>query len=530
MELQRRSGILLHPTSLPGTPGIGTLGQKAFDFVDWLASSRQSLWQILPLGPTGYGDSPYASFSTFAGNPLMVDLDDLVERGWAEKNSIQPPEYILAAGPVDFGAVMRWKMPVLKTAACYFLKNACPKDRTLYQKFVARQGFWLENYSLFMSIKEFYDKSAQEEKIAGAMWSNYWPKELACHQKKALAQWLSGHKEEVEEQKVIQFFFFVQWHRLKEYANGKGVAIIGDIPIFVASDSADVWGNQALFQLDGEGRALAVAGVPPDYFSATGQLWGNPLYDWNAMEKDGYQWWISRIKATLELVDYVRIDHFRGFEAYWAVPAGDKTAENGQWLPGPDHKLFQAILGRLGDIPIIAEDLGLITEPVKKLRDDFNLPGMKVLQFAFDMEEAGSGGCINAFLPHMYSPNCVVYTGTHDNDTMEGWLSKASEEELDLIGRYLEGPGKSCPRKDLCRRLVQLSIASTAKFAVIPLQDIYGLDSAARMNTPSTSDGKNWIWRMDESMTDKDVARWLRELSLLYGRNVEAFADSERED
>ena len=529
MELQRRSGILLHPTSLPGTPGVGTIGAAARAFVDWLAESHQTLWQILPLGPTGYGDSPYASFSTFAGNPLMIDLEDVVARGWAEAAIIVPPDYIKTAGPVDFGAVVWWKMPVLKAAATYFLQHASAQDVVAYKKFVAEQGFWLENYSLFMSIKEFYDRRAQEEQVHGAMWSTYWPSDLARHEKKAVQQWLTQHQQEVEIQKVIQFFFFTQWRELKVYANGKGIAIIGDIPIFVAADSADVWANQHLFQLDEDGRATAVAGVPPDYFSATGQLWGNPLYDWEAMAAEGYEWWIARIKAALELVDYIRIDHFRGFESYWAVPAGEETAVKGQWLPGPGHRLFQAIRESLGDIPIIAEDVGVITEEVRRLRDDFELPGMKILQFAFDLKEAGQGGCVNAFLPHMYSPNCVVYTGTHDNDTMEGWLSMASAEELALIGEYLEGPGKTCPRKELCRRLVQLALSSTAKFAVIPLQDIYGLGSQARINTPSTSDGTNWIWRMEDWMLvgeqSTEVVSWLKRLGLLYGRNVTAVAE-----
>ncbi len=521
MELQRRSGVLLHPTSLPGTPGIGTIGRQARAFVDWLAASRQSLWQVLPLGPTGYGDSPYASFSTFAGNPLLIDLADLVERGWAEAATIEPPDYISRSGPVDFGAVVWWKLPVLKKAADFFLRNAKDRDVAAYKDFVAEQGLWLENYGIFMSIKEFYDKQAQEEAVAGAMWSNYWPSDLARHRDAAVEEWRGQHRQEIEVQKVIQFFFFTQWQELKDYANERGIAIIGDIPIFVAADSADVWANQNLFQLDENGRAVAVAGVPPDYFSATGQLWGNPLYNWDAMAADGYDWWITRIKATLKLVDYIRIDHFRGFQAYWAVPAGEETAVNGHWLPGPDHRLFQTIQDRLGDIPIIAEDLGVITDEVRRLRDDFDLPGMKILQFAFDLNEAGQGGCVNAFLPHMYSPNCVVYTGTHDNDTMEGWLSKASEAELKLIGEYLEGPGGSCPRKDLCRRLVQLALSSTAKFAVIPLQDIHELGSEARINTPSTSDGKNWIWRMDEDMLSEDAALWLSQLGLLYGRNVE---------
>lgn len=520
MNLTRASGILLHPTSLPCSPGIGTIGKQAYRFIDWLHSANQTLWQVLPIGPTGYGDSPYASFSTFAGNPLMIDLDDLVKNGWADKDSILPPEYIKSQGNVDFGAVVYWKIPVLKQAAEYFLCNCNNKDREAFEAFKDESANWLDNFSIFMSIKEFYDAKAQEEDCFGAMWSNYWPQPLAAHDDEAVSQWYASHTKEAELHKVIQFFFFHQWYALKKYANQKGVVIIGDIPIFVAADSADVWANQHLFQLDKNGKSTAIAGVPPDYFSATGQLWGNPLYDWDEMKKDGYKWWIQRIKSMQKVVDYVRIDHFRGFEAYWSVPADEKTAVNGKWIPGPDHDLFKTIKNELGDIPIIAEDLGLITEGVRKLRDDFDLPGMKILQFAFDVNESGKGGCVNPFLPHMFTQNCVVYTGTHDNDTMQGWIDNASDEEIKLISEYLTGSPTVLQRNQLCQQFVRLAFSSVAKFAVIPIQDLFALGQEGRINTPSTSDGKNWIWRMPESFFDKEVAARLKRLSELYARNI----------
>lgn len=520
MNLKRSSGILLHPTSLPETPGIGTIGKQAYRFIDWLKTANQTLWQILPLGPTGYGDSPYASFSTFAGNPLMIDLDMLAERGWAEPAAVVPPDYIKRSGPIDFGSVVWWKIPVLKAAANRFLDASSVQDRASFEAFKNDNAAWLDNYSVFMSIKEFYDAEAQKENRFGAMWSNYWPEKLASRDAAAVSEWHSSHVREAEVHKVIQFFFFTQWYELKAYANENGISIIGDIPIFVAADSADVWANQHLFQLDKSGKSLAVAGVPPDYFSATGQLWGNPLYDWDAMKKERYHWWIERIKAMNSMVDFVRIDHFRGFEAYWSVPAGEATAVNGTWKAGPDHELFEVIKKELGDIPIIAEDLGLITEGVRKLRDDFDLPGMKILQFAFDLNEAGKDGFVNPFLPHMYTPNCVVYTGTHDNDTMQGWLDKASDAEIKLISEYLAGPGTVLPRSALCEELVRAAIASVAKFAVIPMQDIFAIGSEGRINVPSTSDGKNWIWRMEPSLFDDGAARRLKETCKLYGRNV----------
>ncbi len=513
MKLKRASGILLHPTSLPGTPGIGTIGKNAYRFADWLSDAGQSLWQILPLGPTGYGDSPYASFSTFAGNPLLIDLDFLVSDGLLTAADIVPPDYIQKEGPIDFGSVVWWKIPVLKTAAANFL--ASPPDNG-FERFKTEHASWLDNYALFMNIKEFYDKQAMDEKLSGKLWNNYWPLELATFQKAAIDAWKRDNIQGIEIQKVIQFFFFEQWTALKSYANGKGISIIGDIPIFVASDSSDVWANQKLFQLNANGTPKFVAGVPPDYFSATGQLWGNPLYDWKEMKKDGYAWWNDRIKSMLSMVDYIRVDHFRGFEAYWAIPANETTAINGEWIKGPDHDFFECIKKSLGDLPILAEDLGLITQEVQDLRDDFGLPGMKVLQFAFDANEAGKEGFTNAFLPHMYTQNSLVYTGTHDNDTMQGWIDHASPGELAIIGDYLGGNVK---KDSFVRELIRISLMSVAVFAVFPLQDLYAIGSEGRMNTPSTL-GKNWSWRMNDSHFDGAKAAWLKKTSRFYARNM----------
>ncbi|MCQ2579947.1 MAG: 4-alpha-glucanotransferase [Treponemataceae bacterium] len=517
MFLTRSSGILLHPTSLPCTPGIGTIGKQAFRFIDWLKEANQSIWQILPIGPTGYGDSPYASFSTFAGNPLLIDLDILCSQSFLTQEEITPPEWISFKGNIDFGSVVYWKTPLLKKAAACFADKLAQDEKlkSEYDEFAAKQNFWLENYATFMSIKEFYDAQAQKENKFGAMWSNYWPVELATCNKKAVSKWQKTHKAEIEAQKAIQFFFFSQWTALKKYANDNNISIIGDIPIFVAPDSADVWANQKLFQLDENGKATAVAGVPPDYFCATGQLWGNPLYNWAEMKKTNYAWWIQRIKSMMSIVDYVRIDHFRGFEAYWSVPAGEETAVNGKWIKGPAHDLFNAIKAQLGDIPIIAEDLGVITDEVRALRDDFELPGMKVLQFAFDLEEEKRGGLVNSFLPHMYTQNCVVYTGTHDNDTLTTWLSELSPEMKELVKKYT---GVSDDNK-LCDELIRLALASTAAFAVVPLQDLYKVGKEGRMNAPATT-GTNWQWRMSEDFFAEDKALWLKEQACLYGRNL----------
>lgn len=547
MILKRASGVLLHPTSLPGSPGIGTLGDQAFLFADWLERSGQSLWQILPLGPTGYGDSPYASFSTFAGNPLLIDTDSLIAQGFLTEEEAAPPDYISYTGNVDFGSVVYWKIPLLKKAAQNFLSRVQGESAKAYAAFKKEQWFWLDDYALFMSIKEFYDAQAQKEGLFGKLWNNYWPTALALREEKALSDWQKAHKDDIEIQKAVQFFFFYQWKKLKDYANAKGISIIGDIPIFVALDSADVWANQHLFQLNKKALPKAVAGVPPDYFSETGQLWGNPLYDWKAMKAEDYRWWIERIGHSLKMTDYVRIDHFRGFEAYWAVPYGEKTAVNGKWIKGPGADLFNTVQKKLGNAALIAEDLGVITDGVRKLLTDFNFPGMKVLQFAFDMQEAGGKGCTNAFLPHMYNKNCVVYTGTHDNDTTQGWLNNCRDEERRFVSEYLSRciNDVNLQNHQLCSALISAAFFSNAAFAVIPLQDLFSFGSEMRMNTPSTCGGSNWAWRMDDSLlgsaahadaagtSDADgysaavgtpagneKAAWLKRLAQLSGRNI----------
>lgn len=525
MKFTRKSGVLLHPTSLPGTNGIGTLGSYAYKFIDWLVDAGQSLWQVLPLGPTGYGDSPYASFSTFAGNPLIIDLDKLVEKGWALKSDIKAADYIKKDGNVDFGAVVWWKTPVLKKSAQFFLENCSAEDKKLYEEFCKAKKSWLEDFSLFMSIKSVYDAKAAEEKPVNSMWYAYWPKELAAHNEDALKQWKKEHKLDVELYKVIQFFFDVQWNELKTYANENGISIIGDIPIFVAPDSADVWSNQKYFQLDESGKPNCVAGVPPDYFCADGQLWGNPLYDWDEIKKSGYEWWVKRIKRIFELTDVLRIDHFRGFEAYWSVPFGAPNAIGGEWKKGPGIDLFKAIKRKVGDVPVIAEDLGVITDEVRALRNESGYPGMKVLQFAFSPDEAKQNGMVNSFMPHMFdTDNCVVYTGTHDNDTMQGWLENIGDEQLLLVAQYITGKQltlssakKLVASGELRKAMIKAVIASSAVYAVIPMQDIIGCGNEARMNMPSTT-GANWTWRMSKGDMKKNAAQELNFLTALYGR------------
>lgn len=543
----RKAGILLHPTSLPGSAGIGTLGKSAFAFVDFLEKAGMKLWQVLPLGPTGYGDSPYQSFSTFALNPLLIDFDDLAERGWATSALIKKPSYVKAKGPVDFSAVVWWKSHALKEIAKYFLelmtnpdgagKIFDPSVKMEFFSFCRENLFWLRDYAAFMSIKSFYDQKAQEEREekkcdVNGSWNVYWPKKLARHDEAAVEKWINEHSEDFLQTEVIQFFAAKQWQSLHEYASSKGIEIIGDVPIFVAPDSSDVWANQKLFQIGKDGNFSAVAGVPPDYFSATGQLWGNPLYNWKNMKKDGYAWWIARVKKMLSLVDYVRIDHFRGFESYWAVPFGSENAIKGKWEKGPGIGLFDAIkaaIGEKGVLPLIAEDLGVITDEVRALRDETGFPGMKVLQFGFDKNERNAGALKNVFLPHNYeTTNCVVYTGTHDNDTTQGLLESLDDESVVLVADYftgeknsLESAKKLVKSKKLCACMVKAALSSTAEIAVLPLQDIYALSSEARMNMPSTS-GANWAWRAGENMISGEkaekVAAWLKNLCVLYAR------------
>ncbi len=509
---KRSSGILLHITSLPGSPGIGTIGKPAHRFIDALKNAGQTLWQILPLGPTGYGDSPYAPFSSFAGNEILIDCHELAEAGLLPESSLAALDS-LPAHTVDYWAVKQTVLPLLTQAAEQFLKMR--PDDTAYQAFKQEQSYWLEDYTVFRSIKNHYDTKAQQEG-AVSTWNSYWPMELRQHTSKAVLEWKKDYAHEIEVLKVIQFFFFSQWSKLKRYAQEQSVAIIGDIPIFVALDSADVWSHPELFNLDKNYAPLTVAGVPPDYFSPTGQLWGNPTYRWSEHKKTKFAWWIERMRISMELYDYVRIDHFRGFAGYWSVPAGNPTAEHGEWLPAEGKALFTQMEQVLGKpLPIIAEDLGVITDDVVELMETFDFPGMKVLQFAFDGQRidnfyAGT----NQFLPHNCPIRSVIYTGTHDNDTLAGKYSKAPDWEKTCIAEYLGYWPES-----FTKALVQEALKSVSQFAVIPMQDILELGSDARMNTPSVLGG-NWLWRMKSDDFNASQQTWLKAVSLRYGRNL----------
>ncbi|MEZ4859978.1 MAG: 4-alpha-glucanotransferase [Caldilineaceae bacterium] len=507
MEYQRTSGILLHPTSLPGLYGIGTLNQAAYDWVDFLHRTRQSLWQVLPLGPTGYGDSPYQSFSSFAGNPYLISLEELVEEGLLEAIMLDhAPKF--AADQVDFGAIYQWKLPLLQQVAHAFPHRATPAQKEEYAAFCATHAGWLDDFALFMALKDAH---------GGAAW-NQWDLPLRGRDATALAAARQSHADAIHNHKFNQWLFYRQWQRLKAYANAKEIQIIGDIPIFVAMDSADTWTNPREFFLDARFQPSVVAGVPPDYFSATGQLWGNPLYRWEQMQANGYQWWLRRIKAALALYDIVRIDHFRGFAAYWEIPAGEETAINGQWVTGPGKRFFTVVKEELGELPIIAEDLGEITPDVIELRDHFQLPGMKILQFAFSTDAS------DKFLPHNYKPNFVVYTGTHDNDTTVGWYRhSATEHERDHFRRYLRTDGH-----DPAWSMLDAAWRSVAAMAIAPLQDLLSLDTAARMNFPGHASG-NWSWRFTAEQLNQWVETRLHETTLVYGRNPEIYADKEPE-
>ncbi|WP_147613978.1 4-alpha-glucanotransferase [Treponema pectinovorum] len=520
MKLSRKSGILLHPTSLPNSYAIGTFGKAAFDFVDYLSRSKIGLWQVLPLGPTGYGDSPYQAFSAFALNPLLIDFENLVERLWATQDEVEIPPHIKKDGNIDFGSTVIWKTEVLKKIAFRIQKKGFSAAKE-FEQFCKENDFWLKDYAAFMSIKSHFEDKG--------IWNKAWSEDLRHHEKNAIREWEKSHAEEIFCIKLTQFFAFTQWNELHEYAKLKDVEIIGDMPIFVSADSADVWANQKFFQLDENSLPKFVAGVPPDYFSPTGQLWGNPLYNWKALAQDGYSWWILRFKQMKDLFDYVRIDHFRGFDSYWAVKYGQKTAEKGRWLKGPGFAFFESVKKSLGDLPLLAEDLGEINDSVRNLLKKTNFPGMKVLQFGFDTAEAQRGALLNSFLPHTYiNPNSVAYTGTHDNDTTQGSLNAMSEECLCLVASYVEGREvfkeeaiSMRTSGELCRKLVSLCFSTTAVFAIVPLQDLYNFGSDCRMNTPGTS-SQNWTWRMRSDMLYGEIAeeksQWLRTLNMLYAR------------
>jgi len=493
MKFERSSGILFHPTSLPGRYGIGDLGPSAFHFVDWLADSGCKLWQILPLGPTGYGDSPYQCFSAFAGNPYLISPDYLLRDDLLHSDDLaEIPDF--PTGEVDYGRVIPWKLNLLERAFIRF-KSAPLPVRHEYDRFCAENVSWLPDYALFMAIKEAN---------GGGAWDG-WPEALRKRDPDALTEVGKRHAEAVERYTFYQFAFFRQWSAIREHAHERGVRIIGDIPIFVAYDSADVWANPQLFYLDKAGQPTVVAGVPPDYFSETGQLWGNPLYRWDVLKAMEYDWWIARFRAILNQVDVIRLDHFRGFAGYWEIPAGNETAVTGRWVPGPGEDFLATVKSELGELPIIAEDLGEITPDVIVLRDQFDLPGMKILQFSFS-------GPDNVFLPHNYSANCVTYTGTHDNDTVLGWYETAPEHERDFARRYLDTDGRN-----FAWELVRAGWASVAVYALAPLQDLLGLGTEARMNFPSKLGG-NWSWRLSGDEMSQELQDRLRELNYLYLR------------
>jgi 4-alpha-glucanotransferase len=495
VRLPRSSGIVLHPTCLPGPHGAGDLGPDAYQFVDFLAAAGQGVWQVLPLGPTGYGDSPYQALSSFAGNPLMISLDALAEPGLLTADDLRTrPEF--PADRVDFGRVLAWKRPLLERAAQRLEEPAGRGLADAFASFTREQRAWLDDYALFMALKEAHP---------GAEWSD-WPADIALRRPAAVAEWAHRLEGPVRVHKAIQFFFHHQWLALRGYAAERGIRLLGDVPIFTAYDSADVWSHPDVFHLDDRGKPTVVAGVPPDAFSATGQLWGNPLYRWDAMAAKGFGWWLDRIRTLLALVDLLRIDHFIGFVRYWEVPAGSPTAVEGRFQPGPGAALARAIQEALGALPIVAEDLGLVIPEVEALRDQFEVPGMKVLQFAFGENAA------NPYLPHNYSPNCVVYTGTHDNDTTTGWFASAPPAVRSSAQRYLARHGD-----DIAYDLIRLAMGSVADTVIVPFQDVLALGSEARMNVPGRPEG-NWTWRFRWDMVAERHAARLHEMAELYGR------------
>ncbi|GBF04349.1 4-alpha-glucanotransferase, malQ [Deinococcus aerius] len=500
MTIKRSSGVLLHPTSLPGPYGIGELGAHARHFVDWLSQAGQTYWQVMPLGPTGYGDSPYQAFSAFAGNPYLIDLATLREEGLlGEGDFADLPTF--NADRVDFGLQYVWRSGMLRRAYAHFLSGSAEHLRTDFEAFKTEEASWLDDYSLFAALKD---------EQGGLPW-NAWEPGLRDRELGALAAARGRLASDIERVKFIQFLFFRQWTALRGYARERGVQVIGDIPIFVAMDSSDAWANRGQFYFDDQGQPTVVAGVPPDYFSETGQLWGNPLYRWDVMKADGFKWWIERFRGSLHLYDLIRIDHFRGLAGYWEIPFPAETAIHGQWVPALGHEMLEAVQNALGSIPIIAEDLGVITPDVEKLRDDFELPGMAVLQFAF----GGGDFSVNAFLPHNLRVNQVVYTGTHDNDTSRGWWRNADESERHNFRTYTHN---NPTEETFAWQLIELAFGSRADLAIVPLQDVLNLGSEFRMNLPGTTGPQNWTWRYREGELRPDLAARLREVTERTGR------------
>ncbi|MEO0561973.1 MAG: 4-alpha-glucanotransferase [Chloroflexota bacterium] len=503
MDYPRTSGILLHPTSLPGKYGIGDLGEYAYRFVDYLVETDQSIWQVLPLGPTGYADSPYQSPSTFAGNSNLISLDKLVDAGYLTADDLSDvPDF--PAYEVDYGWIIPYHREKLQLAFENFKYSASPEDTFAVDAFTEENAFWLDDYALFMSVKESHD---------GKPWVEWTDDDLIRYEPDALAAARKTYADEIDYYKFVQWVFRKQWDELRDYAAEHKIEFIGDIPIFVAHDSSDVWGNQDLFYLEPDGNPTVIAGVPPDYFSETGQRWGNPLYRWDVMKANDYAWWIERLRGVFTLVDRVRVDHFRGFEAYWEIPASEETAINGEWIKGPGPHFFEVVRDALGDLPIIAEDLGVITPEVEALRDGFNFPGMQVLQFAFD----GSCGS-NTFLPHHYPHNTVVYTGTHDNNTTVGWWhSPEAHDGIQYCVSEYTATSREKLDDDIHWAMMRLALSSVADTCVIPFQDVLGFGVDTRMNTPGTT-GDNWKWRFGVEAFNDGSKYGLKHLTNLFTR------------
>lgn len=499
MKFNRSSGVILHPTSFPGPDGMGDLGPEAFRWIDFLKESGCELWQVLPLGPTGYGDSPYQCFSAFAGNPYLISSTELlIEQLLTRADLLDRPDF--PSGNISFGDAITWKLTLLDRAYARFQKLRKQSLRDEFSNFQAAQASWLDDFALFMAIKE---------NLGGGSWTQ-WPIELRQRDPSALQDFINSNTSSITRHKFRQFLFFKQWNAVHAYAGEKGIKIVGDVPIFVAYDSADAWSHPELFYVNKKGLPSVIAGVPPDYFSPTGQLWGNPLYRWLDHKKTNYAWWVSRLRSALSLFDIIRLDHFRGFAGYWEVKAGAPTAQNGRWVKGPGKHFFDSIQQQLGELPIIAEDLGEITPDVFELRDRYNFPGMKVMHFAFGSTPK------DPFLPHNFPVNCVAYTGTHDNNTTVGWYTTASEKERDLVRRYLARDGS-----DIAWDMIRLVWSSVASITITPMQDLLSLGEEARMNFPGKASG-NWSWRMPSDALSPALISRLKETNFIFNRMAEA--------
>lgn len=493
----RASGVLLPVFSLPSAYGIGCFSKEAYQFIDRLVEAGQTYWQILPLGPTGYGDSPYQSFSTFAGNPYFIDLEDLVAKNWLSKKECKACHFGDNEEYIDYAALYSCRFKLLRKA---WKRSEIGKEKS-FRRFVKKNAHWLNDYALYMAVKESFGNVCWVE----------WDEDIKIRQPEALKKYKKKYAKDIEFYQFLQYMFHEQWKKLKGYANKKGIRIIGDIPIYVSADSSDAWANPELFQFDENCNPTAVAGCPPDAFSKTGQLWGNPLYNWEYHKKTGYAWWMKRLEACFKMYDVVRIDHFRAFDEYYSIPACMKTAEIGTWEPGPGYELFETMKNTLGECSVIAEDLGFLTPSVLELVARTGYPGMKVLQFAFDSREESD------YLPHNYTRNCVVYTGTHDNDTLLGWYEKLAQEDKSFCNRYMNL--RQMEKEDLKWEFVRAAFMSVADTAIIPMQDYLGLGEEARINTPSTL-GNNWTWRMKKGAFTKQLANRMRKMTKLYGRLV----------